>query len=87
MKLLAHLLEQIKPKHEEEELEAAAAVTIDVEEDASQARALAERVYEEDVAKSVQAKMLGEEHDKPVKHPKDDWSIGFVPPGVRKTRP
>jgi hypothetical protein len=80
------LLEQIKPKHEEEELARAASVDIDVEEDVQRAVLLAEQVYEEDVAKAVQAQMLEEKHVE-AKNPKEDWSFGFVGSHPKKTKP
>lgn len=78
--------EQIKPKHEEEELEKAASVDIDVAEDAQRAQALLDQVYEEDVAKAVQAQILEQEHV-PVQDPNKGGSFGVVGTVPRKTRP
>lgn len=81
-----HLHEQLKPEHEEKELEQAASVDIDVEEEACLSKALLEDVYQEDLAKGIQSKMLQAPHEE-VMDPSKDYSFGFVAPGKKKIKP
>lgn len=57
---------------------------VDVEEEASATKALAEELFQEDQAEAVQAKMLFEAHH-PVKSPEGSWGVGVV--GGKKTTP
>ena len=71
------LLLQVKSPQEEEALANAAGVQVDLDDEAARTQALSERLYEDDCAEAVQAKMLNEKHD-PIQDPKKSWSFGNV---------